>query len=496
MTDGFSLQQFLVREADWVVDGNLLSNIRRLVFIVEQSVPQEEEWDGRDETAWHWLATDHEDAPIGTARLLPDGQIGRMAVLGNYRGTGVGAAMLEAAVEKARHLGFPAVYLHAQVHARGFYERLGFQPEGDEFDDAGIAHVMMRQTLEPLSDNVQRVTAITGDADMTIKPFDTREISLREFTSQVRQVRMLVLRQEMKLPEGYLAPPDDTDANHWIAEDENGQVIGCIRMTVTGEISHLAVLEHYRRRGVGHSLLELCKAKALRYGLEALSLYAPVELRAFLERAGYASDTDTGDAPVPDWQKYHLSIVAEDVHEPLQRPQLDRHYTESDDNYHLGEDKKLILLRREEDFREIILEMCRQATMNIRIFSPVLEHKLFDRDPLMDVVSALARRNRYTQVEILLYDSHRVVKNGHALLNISRKLPSSIGMKIVHPELRQLNHEYVIADQVGVIYRLDYEDYDGWANFNDVTEANRLTRQFTAAWESGLLDPNLRQLRI
>ncbi len=142
-------RQFNTREADWQTDGNHLSNIRRLVFIVEQQVSKEEEWDGKDENSWHWLATDTQDVPIGTARLLPDGQIGRMAVLLHHRKFGVGAALLELAVKKASHLGFPRVFLNAQTHALGFYERAGFVTEGEEFQEAGITHHRMTQPIKP-----------------------------------------------------------------------------------------------------------------------------------------------------------------------------------------------------------------------------------------------------------------------------------------------------------------------------------------------------------
>ena len=154
------------------------------------------------------------------------------------------------------------------------------------------------------------------------------------------------------------------------------------------------------------------------------------------------------------------------------------------------------MLRREEDYRNVILEMTKQAITFVRIYSPVLEHKLFDNIELREILSVLARKNRYTHIEILLHDSHRVTRNGHALLDISRKLSSSIKMKIVHPELRQLNHEYVLVDGAGIVYRRDFEAFDGYANFSDITECNRLGRQFNAAWESGLNDPNLRQLRM
>ena len=124
-----SLRDFNIVEASWAQDGSVLSNIRKLVFIVEQKVPQEEEWDGQDEDSWHWLATDNNDRPIGTARLLPDGQIGRMAVLAEFRGRGIGAALLERAVEKARHLGMSSVFLNAQTHAIAFTKKPGSSPK-------------------------------------------------------------------------------------------------------------------------------------------------------------------------------------------------------------------------------------------------------------------------------------------------------------------------------------------------------------------------------
>ena len=141
------IQDFNVTEANWEADQSVIREIRRVVFIIEQKVPKEDEWDGRDEGSWHWLATNYDDAPIGTGRLLPDGQIGRMAVLSDQRGRGIGFAILEAAVGKARRLGMVEVFLHAQTHALRFYVKAGFEPYGEEFEEAGIAHLAMRQML-------------------------------------------------------------------------------------------------------------------------------------------------------------------------------------------------------------------------------------------------------------------------------------------------------------------------------------------------------------
>lgn len=138
---------FSVRDADWNRDRDALMAVRRAVFMEEQGVSAELEWDGLDDEARHFLALDGAGLPIGTARLLPDGHIGRMAVLANRRGQGVGSALLRRAVDAANDCGFAAVELAAQTHAIGFYERFGFGAYGPEFMDAGIPHRHMRLSL-------------------------------------------------------------------------------------------------------------------------------------------------------------------------------------------------------------------------------------------------------------------------------------------------------------------------------------------------------------
>ncbi|WP_462383886.1 GNAT family N-acetyltransferase [Pseudomonas sp. Marseille-QA0892] len=136
-----------VRIADWHDDYPELSRIREAVFITEQSVPPELEWDGEDADAIHFLACEA-GYPIGTARLLKDGHIGRVAVLKEWRGLKAGVRLVEAAVHEAEKLGFRRQQLSAQVHATEFYERLGFQARGQEYLDAGILHIDMQRDSE------------------------------------------------------------------------------------------------------------------------------------------------------------------------------------------------------------------------------------------------------------------------------------------------------------------------------------------------------------
>ncbi len=139
-----------IRRAAWQDDQAALSLVRRAVFIIEQQVPEELEWDEADATALHVLAQDAKGRAIGTGRLLQEGDmghIGRMAVLREWRGQGVGASILETLIAAARERGLHEVVLNAQTHALGFYARRGFIAEGAEFQDAGIPHRRMRLRL-------------------------------------------------------------------------------------------------------------------------------------------------------------------------------------------------------------------------------------------------------------------------------------------------------------------------------------------------------------
>jgi predicted GNAT family N-acyltransferase len=141
-----SAARFEVRLVAWDEACAALASVRRAVFIVEQQVPEDLEWDEADAVALHALAT-ADGVPVGTARLLPDGHIGRIAVLRAWRGQGVGDALLASMLAAARERGFEAALLNAQVQALDFYRRHGFVAEGEVFLDAGIPHRAMRLDL-------------------------------------------------------------------------------------------------------------------------------------------------------------------------------------------------------------------------------------------------------------------------------------------------------------------------------------------------------------
>lgn len=246
--------------------------MRDEVFVSGQNVPIELEHDALDPLSTHVIARLLDGTAVGTGRLTPDGHIGRMAVRAAWRGRGVGDALLLALVEQARLRGYADVHLNAQVSALGFYQRHGFQPEGDRFMEAGIEHQAMQRSLEGPNlienrqDAIETTTRIIHSARRTlwIRTFtldpgllDAREVmdALRSFatagrgngirillfdaaTPQRNQAPMLALAQ--RLPSVFLFreledPADRSDPAAWIASDAGGYYLRRLGERIEGE---------------------------------------------------------------------------------------------------------------------------------------------------------------------------------------------------------------------------------------------------------------------
>jgi predicted GNAT family N-acyltransferase len=136
-----------IRIVPWPEARQDAMSVREAVFVVEQGVPAEIELDEWDPQCDHALAFEPGGRAVGTGRLLPDGHIGRIAVLREWRGRGVGGAILAALIDRAVARGMRRIVLNAQTHAVPFYARYGFAPFGDEFVEAEIPHIAMAREL-------------------------------------------------------------------------------------------------------------------------------------------------------------------------------------------------------------------------------------------------------------------------------------------------------------------------------------------------------------
>lgn len=214
---------FHVEPADYATDFEALRRVRETVFVQEQNVPLEEEWDELDPRCHHVLARDVAGHPIGTGRLTPERKIGRMAVMKDWRGKGVGEAIMHALLDRARALGWPEVSLHAQVAAMGFYDKFGFEPYGERFDEAGIEHQAMRLALTP-AEAVPRALSDLPPSE-TPQPIETAD------EAAAALIRMLPLaRSQIRIYTRDLDPllfgrPDVLDALRRFATEHRGALV-------------------------------------------------------------------------------------------------------------------------------------------------------------------------------------------------------------------------------------------------------------------------------
>ena len=262
---------------DYRAQAQALHAVRDEVFLHEQHVPGDIERDGLDPGSVHALATLLDGTAIGTARLLPDGRIGRLAVRAPWRGRGVGDALLETLVDAARERGLAEVHLHAQADAIGFYERHGFLVEGGRYLEAGIEHQSMRRPLvaaRTISGRAQAhgaTIAVIEGARRLLRIYsreldpgllDTADAlaALRGFgvSGERAQARILVhdgaaaqraqaplIALGQRLPSGFafrevVDPVDRAEAAAWLVNDRGGYYHRKLGHRLDGEFRHHA----------------------------------------------------------------------------------------------------------------------------------------------------------------------------------------------------------------------------------------------------------------
>ncbi len=238
--------RYFIEPAVWSVDEANLRAVRTQVFIVEQKVPEADEWDDDDMLADHALARTREGQAIGTGRLTPDGRIGRMAVLADWRSQGVGAGLLRHLIERAREHGLRRLQLHSQKHAIPFYASFGFVAHGEEFIECDIVHQAM--TLElPAPEPAPLVrSSLIGASLLSKRLTSERAGELRDVTLELIQSA----RHELCIYTRDLEPP---------LYDEHALIEAIRHVALSGRRASVRILVQDTTRALrdGHRLLDL-----------------------------------------------------------------------------------------------------------------------------------------------------------------------------------------------------------------------------------------------
>ncbi|WP_323750678.1 GNAT family N-acetyltransferase [Marinobacter sp.] len=316
------------RKYSWQLAPRSIREIRQKVFIDEQNVPPELEWDATDEIADHYLAVDQNNRPMATARLFSaleeTGYIGRMAVLPEFRGKGVGEALIRHLLKESAGR-YQELRLSAQQHATGFYLRCGFHACSSLYDDAGIPHLDMR-CLAP--------TLLHQAADKRANP--------------------LVL---------------GSDTDSWLFNQES--------------------------------------------------------------ELGGLMDSLTG-----------------------------------------------------------------QARQRLWIYDRTLDHDRYDRHQLRELISSVARKHHMSDVRILIHDDKPLAKKRHSLIELMRRIPSRIQLRLVNDDYPLEVHPFVIADRDGLLCRHNFNQAEGFANFTAGRRLKYKEETFQRMWDTAQPSREVRELTI
>ena len=299
-----------VERIDWRLGESLLTAIRRKVFIEEQGIHESIELDGQDPQAHHYVAMIG-SKPVGTARQLADGRIGRLAVLASHRRCGIGTALMRSVIADAQRLGVATVYLHAQTDSLEFYQTLGFAPVGEPFTEADKPHQAMQMPI--------------------------------------------------------------------------------------------------------------------------------------------------------DYQSYFQRIVSAHYPKPA---------------------------------RQLALNLCQKAQRSVRIFSESLDPVIFDSPEMALCLSELSRSGSRTSVQILITDSHSLRARGHRLLELAKRLPSFVQIKVTDAPEQLTGRLVLLADQNNTLYMPDTADHRVRYEIDDRPLNRRLTEIFERVWQRSEEDANFRDLGI
>ena len=165
-------------------------------------------------------------------------------------------------------------------------------------------------------------------------------------------------------------------------------------------------------------------------------------------------------------------------------------------NHQLAGESRPLILENSSDNYGVALSMLQQTRRDVVIFSRHLDGRLYDTSEFIQALSHLAVQHPRCKIRLLLKDVEPLVKYGHRIIELSRRLSSMIGIRTIHEDYREYNEAYMVFDERGIIKRRYADRYEGIANFNDPKQARELLSFFNAVWNVSEPDPNLRRLHL
>lgn len=264
---------------------------------------------------------------------------------------------------------------------------------------------------------------------------------------------------------------------------ETNKVVGCGRLLPDGRIGRMAVDKAFRGKGIGRAILKRLLQLARLNGHRSVILNAQMQAAGFYQNAGFQVSSDTFEEAGIEHVQMMMQLPPIDIMDRLREMELGIIDTE-------------IQIDGRQPACQAAARLIEQSHLQIRIFTPDLEAALYDTESNTQSISALARRNPHTSIQILVINSKPAVQNGHRLIQLAQRLSSSIEIRRPIKEHAKMQQSLLLADKLGYLFLEQPDRFRGRCNFNDPISVHSLTEVFKSAWEHSTPDPEFRNLMI
>lgn len=325
-----------------------------------------------------------------------------------------------------------------------------------------------------------------GDNTMTLR---IRKYSWQLAPADIRSIRQAVFVDEQRVPPALEWDTTDEIADHYLVVLGDNTPVGVGRLFATLEetahIGRMAVLPAYRGKGIGeHLLRHMVSEVAGRYG--ELRLSAQEQAVPFYQRSGFHVCSD----PYLDAGILHRDMrclapgLANEAFASRRRPLL------------LGEDRDAWFFDSERTLTDLMDSLVGQARQRLWLYDRLLDHDLYGRLRFRDIVSALARHHRDSDVRLLVHDDGPLVKRRHRIVELMRRVPSRIQLRLINQDYPVEDRPFLLADREGVVFRHDFDRPEGVAKFADGGRVKLLGESFQRMWDAGRSSLELRDLPL
>ena len=316
-----------------------------------------------------------------------------------------------------------------------------------------------------------------------------RKYSWQLAPGSIRDIRQRVFIDEQQVPPELEWDDTDEIADHYLAVDRDNQPIATARLfsalEETGYIGRMAVLPEYRGQGIGEALIKhLLKESAGRY--QELRLSAQQHAIGFYQRSGFhVCSSPYNDAGIPHLDMRCLAPAL--AHQGLRdraQPLI------------MGTDTESWLFDQESSFLGLMDSLVGQARQRLWIYDRLLDHDRYDRHQLRELISAVARQHRLSEVRILIHDDKPLVQKRHRLIELMRRLPSRIELRVINDDYPQEDQPFIVVDRDGLLCRHDFNKPEGFANFTAGRRLKLKEEAFQRMWDTAQPSLELRELPI